>query len=90
MGERTGYLSEEEVQACQVLHRRAPYAVTGISSGIFSLARHAGGMTYQGCGYAYIPAHDECVRLDVVKLVEKLRRKNKQGAEKAPEQKELL
>lgn len=70
--ERTGYLSAEELAAVQVLHKRAPYSVTGISSSIFSLARHDG-MMFQGCHYSYIPAHDECVRDDVLTFVMKLR-----------------
>jgi hypothetical protein len=74
MSERTGFLSAAEVAAAQVLHKRAPYAITGISCGMFSIARHYGGMTYQGCGYTYIPEHDECIRNDVLKLVVSLRK----------------
>lgn len=71
--EHTAYLSAEEVEAAQALHKRAPYAISGISQGIFSLAR-CGGMTYQGERYTYIPVHDECVRDDVFKMVQKMRR----------------
>ena len=70
----TPYLTAAEVQACQLLHQRAPYSVTGISTSIFSVARHFGGMTYQGCKYTYMGSQfDECVRDDVLKLVTKLR-----------------
>jgi len=85
MTERTGYLTATEVEAAQALHQRAPYAVTGISSSIFSLARH-GGMTYEGCRYTYIPEHDECVRDDVLAMVRRMRRKAKPVQPKEPPQ----
>lgn len=72
--EPTGYLSPAEVLAAQTLHRRAPYAIAGISQGMFSIARHYGRMTLQGCAYTYFPEHDECVRDDVLKLVRRLRK----------------
>lgn len=75
--ERTSYLTEVEVMAAQALHTRAPYAVCNVSSSIFSIARHYGGMTLQGCHYTYIDGHDECVRDDVLKLVKKMRKKAK-------------
>ena len=62
-GERTGYLTEQEVAAIQTLHRDAPYSIEGISRGFFSVARHSGGMKYQGFSYVYIPEHDECCLL---------------------------
>lgn len=68
-------MTAEEVQAVQHLHKRAPYALCGVSNGIFSIARHYGGCAFQGCHYTYIPGHDECVRNDVLRLVKKLRRK---------------
>ena len=73
--ERTSYLTADEVQAAQKLHQRAPYALCNVSRGFFSIARHYGGLTYQGCHYTYIPGHDECVRDDVLRLVTKLRKK---------------
>ncbi len=73
--ERTSYLIHEEVRAAQKLHRRAPYAISSISQSVFSIARLYGGMTYQGCAYTYFPEHDECVRDDVLKMVEKMRKK---------------
>lgn len=78
--EHTSYLSADEVVAAQALHQRAPYAICNISTGFFSLARHYGGMSYGGCHYVYMPGHDECVRDDVLQLVEKLR---KQAIQKA-------
>ncbi len=80
MGERTGYLTEQEVAAIQTLHKKAPYAITGISHGIFSLARRSGGMTFEGCQYVYVEQFDECVRSDVHARVEKSRRKAAKAA----------
>ena len=89
--ESTIYLTAAEVQAAQSLHKRAPYSITGISNSIFSLARHYGGMTYQGCYYTYMaPPHDECVRDDVLRVVTKMRKAaTKTPAEASPVQLEL-
>lgn len=73
--ERTSYLTADELQAAQRLHHRAPYALCNVSRGFFSISRHYGGCTFQGCAYTYIPGHDECVRDDVLRLVTKLRKK---------------
>jgi len=81
MTERTSYLTAAEVLAAQVLHQRAPYALTSVSRGFFSIARHYGGMTFQGCSYTYMPEHDECVRDDVLRLVTKMRRLKRKAAE---------
>lgn len=51
MTERTSYLTADEVQAVSHLHRVAPYALCNVSHGFFSIARHYGGLTYQGCHY---------------------------------------
>ena len=92
-GERTSYLTAAEVAAAQVLHRNAPFALCNVSRGHFSIARHYGGMTFQGCGYTYMPGHDECVRDDVLMLVGKMRRlaaMAKASAEPVPVQGALL
>lgn len=73
--ERTSYLTPEEVKAAHALHRRAPYAICNVSQGFFSIARHYGGLEFQGCRYTYMPGHDECVRDDVLKMVKKMRKK---------------
>jgi len=70
----TSYLTEAEVASVQHLHRRTPFVICGVSHGFFSTARYSGGMTLQGEDYTYIPAHDECVRVDVLKIVLKARR----------------
>lgn len=83
--ECTSYLTADEVQAAQTLHQRAPYALCNVSRGFFSIARHYGGLTFQGCHYTYMPGHDECVRDDVLRLVMNLRKKNASKAAAAPQ-----
>ncbi len=74
--EHTSYLTADEVSAaCAKLHKRAPYALCNVSLGFFSIARHYGGLTFQGCKYTYMDGHDECVRDDVLKLVQKMRKR---------------
>lgn len=68
------YLTDAEIGAIQALHKRTPYVIASISSGILSLARRYGGMRYQGERYTYIDASDECVRNDVMKEVAKMRK----------------
>ena len=75
--ERTSFLTADEVQAAQVLHKDAPYAISGVSGSMFSLARYTGGIRVSGSDYTYLPAHDECVRDDVLKMVKKMRKAKK-------------
>lgn len=75
------FMVDDELNAVQHLHRRAPYAITGISQGFFSIARHYGGMKCWGCRYTYVPGADECVRDDVMKAVLKMRRKTRKAQE---------
>ena len=74
MTDRTSYLTAAEVRAAQVLHQRAPYALTNVSCSFFNVARHYGALTFQGCSYTYMPEHDECVRDDVLRLATRMRR----------------
>jgi hypothetical protein len=69
-------LTESELLALQLtdLSTETPFAICGISASIFSVARHYGAMKFQGQGYTYIPAHDECIRNDVLKWVTKYRK----------------
>ena len=76
--ERTSFLTEDELQAAQVLHKNSPYAISGVSGSMFSLARYTGGIRVSGFDYTYLPAHDECVRDDVLKMVKKMRKAMKQ------------
>ena len=90
-GELTSYLTAAEVAAAQVLHKKAPFALFNVSRGFFSIARHEGGLTFKGCGYTYMPGHDECVRDDVLRMVTRLRKlQAKASAEPVPEQGALL
>lgn len=68
------YLTAEELQSVQHLHRRTPYAIAGVSRSIFSVARLYGGTSYNGCPYTYIAEHDELVRDDVLAFVRRQRR----------------
>jgi hypothetical protein len=80
---RTSYLTAEEVQAAQALHKHAPFALCNVSLHHFSIARHYGGCTFNGCHYTYMPGHDECVRDDVLKMVAKRRKAEAKMATKA-------
>ena len=75
--ERTSFLTADELQAAQVLHKDAPYAISGVSGSMFSLARYTGGIRVSGSDYTYLPVHDECVRDDVLKMVKKMRKAKK-------------
>jgi len=81
--ERTSYLTADELQDAQALHQRAPYALRSVSMGFFSIARHYGGCTFQGCSYTYMHGHDECVRDDVLRMVTKRRKAEAKAATKA-------
>ena len=87
MTDRTSYLTAAEVRAAQVLHQRAPYALTNVSCSFFNVARHYGALTFQGCSYTYMPGHDECVRDDVLRLVTKMRRLKAKAA--APDHEQM-
>jgi len=82
--EHTNYLTADEVGAAQTLHKLAPYSVANISTSIFSVSRHFGGMRFNGGGYTYMGNHyDECVRDDVLRLVTKRRKAGAKAATKA-------
>ena len=85
------YLSLDELLLIQGLPQDAPYAIDNVSSTIFSLARHYGGIKFQGRRYEYMPATDELVREDVVRYVTKLRRlQSKVEEAEAPKNQELF
>lgn len=69
-----GYLTQEELQAAQALHKDAPYVIQTVSPSQFSIARFYGGMRFQGHEYVYHPPTDECIRWDVFKMVAKMRK----------------
>lgn len=66
----------EEIEAADLseLHKRTPYAITGVQHTQLSVARHYGGISYNGESYTYVPAEDVLVRADVVKYLAKKRK----------------
>ena len=61
------------VEACG-LHRRTPYGMTNVSMTQLSIARHYGGIKYNGDSYTYLPKTDELIRDDVIKWQRKQKR----------------
>ena len=85
------YLSPDELLLIQRLPQDAPYAISGVSYTIFSLARHYGGIKFKGRDYEYMPATDELVREDVVRYVTKLRKLQAKAKQvEAPKNNELF
>ena len=68
------WLTQAELDAVQHLHRRAPYQVQFVSSGMLSVARYSGACTFQGCMMVYFAGCDSLVRDDVLAFVNKMRR----------------
>jgi hypothetical protein len=54
-----------------------PFLIGYASSGFFSIARHFGGIKYNGSHYMYFPDTDELVRDDVLRWLKKYRKENK-------------
>jgi hypothetical protein len=75
--ERTVYLTADEVEAASKLHQRVPIAICDVSGSQFSIARHYGCCTFNGCAYTYLFAEDELIRNDVLKMVAKMRKRSK-------------
>jgi hypothetical protein len=66
------------IEACG-LHRRTPYGMTNVSMTQLSIARHYGGIKYNGEDYTYLPATDELIRDDVLRWKRKQERTQKQA-----------
>jgi len=49
------------------LHKRTPFGISNVSMTQLSIARHYGGIKYNGDSYMYFPITDELVRDDVLK-----------------------
>jgi hypothetical protein len=62
------------------LHKRTPYGMTNISQTQFSIARHYGGLKFQGDSYTYLPQTDELIRDDVWRWKRRQARKAKAQA----------
>ena len=56
------------------LHRKTPFGITGVSRSQFSIARHYGGINYNGERYTYFCSTDELVRDDVLKWKKKTKK----------------
>ena len=67
------YPTDYEIAAIQHMGRATPYIINNISTGMFSIARHYGGMTYNAHHYTYFSKHDVCIRDDVVKALMQIR-----------------
>lgn len=53
------------------LHRKTPFGMTNVSMTQLSIARHSGGIKYNGDQYTYLPESDELIRDDVLKWQKK-------------------
>ena len=49
------------------LHRKTPFGIRNVSMTQLSIARHYGGIKYNGDEYTYLPKTDELIRNDVLK-----------------------
>lgn len=90
MSAPVSWLTQPELDAVQHLHQRAPYQIQFVCDGYFSVARHYGGMAYNGSHFVYFADCDSLVRDDVVKLVTKMRKANKTPDEPAPLQVDIF
>jgi hypothetical protein len=53
------------VESCG-LHKKTPYGISPVKGTQFSIARHYGGIKYNGDSYSYFYETDELVRDDVL------------------------
>lgn len=86
------YLTTDELAALLIsgLPTAMPYLIRGVSNTQLSIARHYGGITYQGADYSYIPATDELIRFDVVKWTEKRRKDDARAIKDAAQRTETV
>ena len=49
------------------LHKKTPFGIKNVSQTQLSIARHYGGIKYNGQEYTYFPKKDELIRNDVLK-----------------------
>jgi hypothetical protein len=83
------YITPEELEALQSsgLPRVLPFAISNVSMTQFSIARHYGGIKWQGSDYLYIQTTDELIRDDVNQWIAK-RRRDQRKASRAKQQME--
>ena len=67
------------------LDRKTPFGITNVSKTQLSIARHSGGISYNGAIYVYNPVTDELIRADVLKW----KKHQAKEAKKPNQQKEL-
>ena len=65
------------------LHRKTPFGMTNVSMTQLSIARHYGGIKYNGESYTYLPKTDELIRNDVLKWQTKNAKKSLPNANSA-------
>lgn len=58
------------------LHKRTPFGIRNVSMTQLSIARHYGGIEYNGDKYTYLPKTDELIRNDVLKWQSKNAKKS--------------
>lgn len=73
----SSYLTPADIDALNdsKLTRASPFAIRGVSQTQLSIARHYGGCRYNGASYTYLPETDELIRDDVLRFIEKRRRR---------------
>lgn len=71
------YFTEQEYLTLLLDHvdGSAPISISHVSQTQLSVARHYGGCTYDGKPYIYNYNTDELIREDIMKAVEKMRKK---------------
>jgi len=72
------------------LHRQSPFGMTNVSMTQLSIARHYGGINFNGNHYVYNPVTDELIRADVLKWKHKQNRIANKAAKKADQQTEIF
>ena len=60
-----------------------PDEIHGVSQSQFSIARHYGGITFNGAHYTYLPHEDKLVRDDILNARAKATRNAKRAEKKA-------
>jgi len=82
----TTFLTPDEIGWLMLSHGGQQIAWTGVSRTQLSIARHYGGIVFNGQSYTYMPATDELIRDDVLKLIMKARAAAAKDGESAGKQ----
>jgi len=76
--ETDSFVTQQEIDAMNAdakLKRGTPFLIRGVSQTQFSIARHFGGVTFNGEAYIYLLDTDELIRADVLKWLMSRRKK---------------